>query len=344
VATGPTRDDEHLMRGLGSWMAHAFPDRPDARITSLTRPSTGWSNETVVVSAAWCGGAGELVVRLPPLLPSFPSYELADQAVVLGALGAAGVPVPAAIAVEDDPDWLGAPFLVMSFVAGRTVGDAPARDAWLAGAPARTRRRVHEEFIGMLARVHRVDWRTPGLDGRLRGGVRAEISYWQDYVRWAARDDIPAHALVDALAWCARSAPDDAGASLLWGDARLGNVMYDDDGRALALLDWELATIGPPEMDLAWYLSLDSLTTHYTGRTVPDFLARDDVIELYEAELGRPVRDLAWHEIFALARSISINDCQARVAARAGAKYPGIAGDENPILAHLTDRIDEYPY
>jgi len=115
-----------------------------------------------------------------------------------------------------------------------------------------------------------------------------------------------------------------------------------DDGRVVALLDWELASIGPAEMDLAWYLVLDELVAGFVERTVPGFVDRDASIRFYERALGRQVAHLAWHEIFALARSIAINDRQARLAAAAGTRYPGVAGDANPMLAILADRITAF--
>jgi aminoglycoside phosphotransferase (APT) family kinase protein len=149
--------------------------------------------------------------------------------------------------------------------------------------------------------------------------------------------------LADALRWCAATVPDaTVPDSLLWGDARLGNVLYDDDCRIVALLDWELATVGPAEMDLGWYLVLDELTNRFVGRTVPGFAGRADAIAYYERALGRDVVDLEWHEIFALARSIAINDCQARLAAAAGTPYPGVPGDANPVLARLDARISAF--
>ena len=69
---------------------------------------------------------------------------------------------------------------------------------------------------------------------------------------------------------------------------------------------------------------------------------RTAAVARYEAALGRPVVDLAWHEVFALVRSVAINDRQARLAAAAGLAYPGVAGDENPVLAVLSARIEEY--
>ena len=348
MATGAIRDDTALTEGFAAWSRRQHPDRGDLRVDGLVRPKSGWSNETVIADLSWTVDASRererLVVRLPLVAPSYPTYELHNQAVVLDALAASGVPAPRAVAVEDDTSWLGAPFLVMTFAAGEPVGEAPALDRRLLARPPEEQRRVQDGFLDALAAVHRIDpdaaaARTLHV---LRRGVAAEVAYWTEYASWAA-DGTPAQVLADALGWCARTIPEPGGPdSLLWGDARLGNVLYDDGGRVVALLDWELATIGPAEMDLGWYLVLDELTTAFVGRTVPGFAGRADAIRHYERALGREIAHLAWHEIFALVRSIAINDCQARLAAAAGTPYPGVAGDANPILVHLEERISAF--
>ncbi|MCU1430253.1 MAG: aminoglycoside phosphotransferase [Actinomycetia bacterium] len=347
MAAGVTRDDDALRRGVRDWVSCHRPEHSDIVVDDLTRPAAGWSNETVIVSISWRIDAGRarerLVFRLPPPLASFPTYELHDQERVLAALAHSCVAVPRVIAVEDDATWLGAPFLVMSFVDGKPGGEIPALDPWLKAAPADRQRAVHEGFLAALASVHQVDWRATALDGSLRVGMRAELDYWTRYVHWAAAPDAPPHALIKALDWCASTAPDDTRTmSLLWGDARIGNVMYGPEGDVVGLLDWELATIGPAEMDLGWYLVLDELTTHFVRASVPGFLGREAAIEYYERALGRPVAHLAWHEVFALVRSIAISDRQARIAAASGTSYPGIAGDANPMLRHLDARIASF--
>jgi aminoglycoside phosphotransferase (APT) family kinase protein len=232
----------------------------------------------------------------------------------------------------------------MTFASGEPIGEAPALDRRLLARSVDDQRRIQERFVDALASVHRIDVDAPAAAAiaALRRGIATEVEYWTAYASWAA-DGAPAQVLADALQWCARTIPEsEAPDSLLWGDARLGNVLYDDDGRVVALLDWELATIGPAEMDLGWYIVLDEITTGFVGRTVPGFAARDDVVRRYERALGRDVMHLAWHEIFALTRSIAINDCQARLAAAAGTPYPGVPGDANPVLAHLDARISAF--
>lgn len=346
MTTLARRDDRELIRGLEAWCEHRRPGT-SCTVTGMTRPSAGWTNETLVVTTSDAGAnplPSRFVVRLPPPVPTWPSYDLAAQARVLDALADTRVAVPLVLAYEEDATWLGDAFLVMAFEDGHVGGEVPALDPWIAGATAERQRALHEAFIDTLAAIHRVDWRAHGVQSAVRGGhdapLVAEVRWWSDYVHWAA-DGSPTAALADAVAWCAETVParDVPAPSLCWGDARMGNVVFGDDGRVGSVLDWELAWIGPAESDLAWYLVLDELTTRFVGRAVPGFLARDDLVARYERALGREVVDLAWHEVFALTRSVAINERQARLAAAAGVDYPGVAGDANPVLRALTNRI-----
>jgi aminoglycoside phosphotransferase (APT) family kinase protein len=347
MTTLARRDDADLARGLAAWCAQRWPDA-GYEIAQLDRPRAGWTNETLLVTLRGVGRGGEkrLVVRLPPAVPTWPVYDLAAQARVLEALAPGAVPVPQVIGYERDDRWLGAAFLVMSYEPGRPGPEAPALDRWVTDSTVDTQRRMHEQFLDTLATIHRLDWRAAGLAGVVRGGeasLAREVSWWVDYVDWASAGT-PTIALAEAVAWCAANVPrSEPEASLCWGDARIGNVLFADDRTATSVLDWELATIGPAEMDLAWYLALDELTTHFIKKTVPGFLTRAEIIARCEAALGRAVVDLEWHEIFALVRSTAINDRQARLAAESGVAYPGVAGDDNPVLRIIDRRIRSFP-
>jgi aminoglycoside phosphotransferase (APT) family kinase protein len=347
MATLARRDDGALGQGFALWCARRWPDLA-FEVAELTRPSAGWSNETLLVTmrSPARDRNERFVVRLPPPLPTYPTYDLAAQATVLEALTPSAIPVPDVVAFEADEQWLGAPFLVMTHEPGRPAGEAPALDSWIMDAPLDQQTRMHDGFVATLASIHRFDWRASELDLVLRGGERSlasEITWWKNYLDWAS-DGAPTAALAETLAWCATTAPvSEPAASLCWGDARLGNVLFTEDRRVSSVLDWELASIGPAELDLAWYLALDELTTHFTGGPVPGFPARPEVIAGYERGLGREVVDLEWHEIFALARSVAVNERQARLAAMSEISYPGVAGDRNPVLRHLVRRVDAFP-
>ena len=78
---------------------------------------------------------------------------------------------------------------------------------------------------------------------------------------------------------------------MLWGDVRLGNVIFDDGFAPVAVLDWEMASIGPAEHDLAWYTALEGMTEHFFGQRVTGFLTRDEIVARHEQALGRPLVD-----------------------------------------------------
>jgi aminoglycoside phosphotransferase (APT) family kinase protein len=347
MTTLARRDDAELAQGFTDWCAHRWP-RAGYAIARLDRPHSGWTNETLLVALTGsAAGDLRLVVRLPPAIPTWPVYDLAAQARVLTALAPTAVPVPTVVAYEPDERWLGAAFLVMSHEDGRPGPEAPALDPWVTDAPLDAQRRLHEQFVDMLATIHTVDWSTGAADlgTTLRGGEQSlarEVQWWADYVDWAS-DGAPTTALDDAMRWCVANTPRaEPKASLCWGDARIGNVLFAVDRGIASVLDWEMATIGSAETDLAWYLALDDLTTHFVKQTVPGFLTRAEVVARYERALGRPVADLEWHEIFALIRSTAINDRQARLAHESGVAYPGVAGESNPVLRVIARRIENF--
>src|SRR5882757_9449213 len=101
------RGDEELGRGLTAWCAHEWPGSGYA-ITHFDRPSTGWTNETLLVAVGGDIDERRFVVRLPPAIPTWPAYDLAAQAHVLDALAPTRTPVPTVLAYVADPSWLGA--------------------------------------------------------------------------------------------------------------------------------------------------------------------------------------------------------------------------------------------
>lgn len=315
------------------------------RIGSVAHASEGLANETVLVELE--PGHPGIVLRLPPLQPVFTRYDLSAQAAVHGALAAAGIPAPWPAVVVTDPQWIGTSFLVMPLVRGHVAGPAPVFDQWVMGAGAEAQRRMHDAAIDTMAAVHAVDWAAAGLASVLPGpGLDDALDEWAGYIEWAGAG-CPLPALTEALEWCRRHAPlaDPAGAPpvLLWGDPRLGNLIFDDHFGVQAVLDWDLAALGPREMDLGWYFGLNSMMDELFGQRVPGFPERAEAVERYEAASGHAVTDLAWHEVFALVRALAINDRQRRVAAESrdesGRGRTGPARDD-PLVRILRARME----
>jgi aminoglycoside phosphotransferase (APT) family kinase protein len=342
------RDDVGVAEGLTAWGARYFSS-PQWKVVDLVRPSSGWANETVMITVEGHPQretAERFVVRMPALIPVFPAYDLEAQAMVLKSVKGEGVPAPSPIAVEGDEDWVGAPFLVMSYEEGRPGPEVPTLDGWLIDAPVDSQRGLHESFVQTIARIHGVDWRLAGLGSALRGGTEGslvdEVRWWRSYVEWAT-DASPPSLLADALDWCTATAPSvSSPLSLCWGDARIGNVLFGEASEIRAVLDWELASIGVGEMDVGWVVALDGLIERFTGRRVPGFMRRDEVIACYERAAGRELHDVQWHELFALTRSVAVAERLSIVANLGGIEYPGGGGNEDPVLRELTRKIDGY--
>ena len=336
MATGGRRDDTALREGLARWAA-AHPGLVPggigaAGIVSVEHAGGGMANETVLVDVGPTGPG--LVVRLPPLEPTFPDYDLAPQAMVQNAAAAAGVPAPAPAVVERDPAWVGAPFLVMPRVEGDIPGPAPVFDPYVSEAGPELQRRMYDGLLDTVAAIHAVPWEEAGLRGVLPGcSARDALARWAAYLEWSSHGE-PLPALAAALEWCGRHVPGERATVLLWGDVRLGNLVFDPERRVTAVLDWDLAGLGPPEMDLGWHFGLESMMTSLFGRLVPGFPDRAESLARYEAASGHAVEEggLAWHEIFALVRALAIND-----------RHQRITGDprraDNPMGAVLLERV-----
>ena len=341
MATGGRRDDATLREGLGRWVA-AHPELvPGARdaggppplIAALAHAQGGMANETVLVDFGPAHPG--MVVRLPPLEPTFPDYDLGPQAIVQNAVAASGVPAPAPAVVVTDPDFVGSPFLAMPRVHGDIPGPAPVFDPYVREAAPEIQRRMHDGLLDTLAAIHAVPWEGRDLDTALPGvGLRDALDRWTAYVDWSSQGD-PLPALATALEWCGDRLPPERAAVLLWGDVRLGNLVFDPERRVKAVLDWDLASLGPPAMDLGWHCGLEFMMGSLFGRHVPGFPDRAGSLEHYERASGRAVRDdeLEWHEVFALVRALAINDRHQRITGAAPRRA-------NPMGAVLLERLE----
>jgi aminoglycoside phosphotransferase (APT) family kinase protein len=317
------RDLRELRAGIERWLGRA--------VVSIQRPAPGYSCETIIVDR-------ELVLRLPPASDGIlPIYDLACQAAVQDAAGVAGVPVAGPCLVELDASFVGAPFIAMPFVDGPIPADFTPNDPWLRGLPSDGQRRaVWDSFIDALVAIHRTP--VDGLDG-LRAGLAHELLAWEAYADWAT-DGAPPAPLAEVLTWCRTNQPDDEPPpGLLWGDVRFGNVIFDECTLApKAVLDWDMTSIGPFELDLGWFLALDALQAQF-ATPLAGFGARDDAIARTEVQLGRPLHDLAWYEVFALARASAIGTRISVLQQRAGQR-PMFAPGHDPTIVAALQRID----
>jgi aminoglycoside phosphotransferase (APT) family kinase protein len=341
------RDLRVLADGFAAWLRHRRPEYRSVDVHAEAAAAAGYSNDIVFLEVDLGVGAdadaaerSELVLRLPPEGPGlFRTYDLEMQVAAQDAARRGGVPVPAFVVVEPDPAWIGTPFLLMPRVAGHVPGELAVADEWVMGLGVAGQRRLHEDFLDALARVHTSP--VDGLADRLRGATGTladEVAWWSDLVDWTFAGATPAP-LADALAWCRARVPDpEPPRGLLWGDVRLGNVVFGHDLEVRAVLDWEMASLGPAESDLAWCTALDEIAGAVVDSRVPGFLNRDEIVARHERALGRPLVEFRWFEVFAMLRAAALNLRKAALAAaRKGRPAPPAQNDL--VLRHALAAI-----
>ena len=179
---------------------------------------------------------------------------------IIAAVGTTGVPVPRALGLCTDDEVNGAPFYVMAFVDGHVVRDRVVAEAVLT---PEARRRASESIVDTMAAIHAVDLRAAGLGelGRHEGYIARQLKRW--YSQWNQQKtrELPAVDIVhDALL---QRIPEQGPATIVHGDYRLDNCMVADDGHVVAVLDWEICTLGDPLADLGL------LQVYWTGPDDP---------------------------------------------------------------------------
>jgi aminoglycoside phosphotransferase (APT) family kinase protein len=246
------------------------------------------------------------------------------------------VPVATPIALCTDADVTGAPFYVMAWM----DGVVPVGDEAAAALPPAAARRLTEDLADVLAALHCLDPDTVGLAGWRRpvDYLQRQLKRWHRQLHDSGCTDM---ALADRIhAELVRRAP--AGEDgIVHGDYRAGNVMVGPDGAIIAVLDWELATLGHPLADLAWLL-----TSWWTPEEDPPPVtasptrlagvgSRDDLLSRYVQRSGRDVSELPIYEAFARWRSACIS---AGVRARYVA---GAMGSDDYDAQEMDDRARE---
>jgi aminoglycoside phosphotransferase (APT) family kinase protein len=297
---------------LDAWLATQLPEGAEPRLSELATPTaSGFSNDTLLCDLAWREGGRELgeslVVRVQPTgFQVFPEYDLALQVRAMRLLAGTNVPVPRVLWFEpEDRSVLGAPFYVMARVAGRVPTDQPPyhTGGWMTEASPAEREAIWWGGIDSIAKIHRLDWQALGfgfLEKPELGatGLERQLAYYRRYLAWGARGE-PQPTIEAALAWLERNAPSDEPTCLSWGDARIGNIIFDGV-RPAAVIDWEMVTLGSPEADLAWAIFLDR--HHSEGVETPrlaGFPSVEASVARYESQTGHRVKHLHYYQVFA---------------------------------------------
>jgi len=315
-----SRDLAQVRGQLETWLAGRLAVGAAPSVQDLEATSTnGMSSETLLFQADWADTGRRhnerLVARVAPDPvdePVFPTYDLERQFRVISLVGQlTQVPVPRVWWSESDPSVIGAPFFVMERIDGQVPPDIMPYSLggnWLYDADPLDQRRLEEATVGVLADLHRIDrpgetfaflaFEEPG-DTALRSHV-AHTGAWYEY---AARGCGRSPLVERAFAWLDEHRPAEEGATVLsWGDSRIGNILYQDFLPA-AVLDWEMAGLGPRELDVIWLLYghrvFEDIAAEYGLPGMPHFLRLDEVASFYEKLTGYALRDVEFYMTYA---------------------------------------------
>jgi aminoglycoside phosphotransferase (APT) family kinase protein len=246
---------------------------------------------------------------------------------VMRRLGARGIPVPDIVGIERDAAVLGSPFYVMRRVSGRTPSDVPSwhKRGWTVELSPAERGLLCDNGLRALVDVHRIA--EADTLGFLRGNADQGQTALQCYLNrlagwydWCRDDlDVGADTLAEALGTILDSAPDTDAETVVWGDARVGNICFGDDLSVVALFDWETAATGPPDIDLGWWLMFERFLCESLGFTrLPGIPDDDEIVRRYLEFGGTLTGDIAYYQLVAAFVLSLINNRLARLLVRDG--------------------------
>jgi aminoglycoside phosphotransferase (APT) family kinase protein len=315
-----SRDLTALPEVMSQWLSTVLPGGAAPEITVESGvDSNGMSSETIILTGRWDEDGvrreQKWVARVAPTeqdVPVFSSYRMDHQFDVIRIVGeTTDVPVPPVRWLEPTGSVLGTQFFLMDYVDGRVPPDVMPYtfgDNWFADAPVESQRELQDSTVEVIAKLHAIPEpeKTFGFlnDGSDSNALRRNLNWLKSWYQFAV-PDIGRSALVErSLEWLEANWPEDVAATdpvLVWGDSRIGNVLYDGF-RPAAVLDWEMATLGPREMDVAWIIFAHMVFQELAGLAglpgLPNVMREEDVRALYKDHSGVDLGDLNWFYVY----------------------------------------------
>ena len=293
-----------------AWLSAQVASQGGKVVGALTfdQIAGGRSNLTFRVTDT---ASGSWALRRPPtgnVLAT--AHDMAREHQVMSALASTAVPVPTMIGLCEDERVSGAPFYVMDWVDGAVVRNQSVAEEF----DVETQRAMGISVVKNLALIHQVDIDEVGLGGfaKRTGYIERQLRRWMAQVDATVSPNDPV--LERAHAELMARIPEQGTTRLVHGDFRLDNTIIDGDGQVIAVLDWELTTLGDPLADLGallcyWSRPQDAVVPMTSPPTLAaGFIERDEVVAVYEEAIGSAVGEVAYYHAFATWRLACILD------------------------------------
>lgn len=324
------RDLGTIRKQIHQWMQAKLPDAADVGLSDFRVPlGSGSASETLLFDATWTR-AGEtittpLVTRIKPTtLGHHYQDHFEDEYRILEILGhRSGVPVPRTYWYEHDKSVIGEEFCVLEQVHGQVPSDNPPFNTagFVLDASPAQRRKLWESGVRTLCRLHTASLGDLSFLRPKTGqsGLRHELEQTHRANEWAA--DGPLDPVVErAGRYLEENFPSAATEALSWGDARLGNMMFRDF-ECVAVLDWDLASLGGPLVDLGFWIFMEQ---SWPDPRLDGLGDRDETLRIWERETGISAESVHWYEVFAgyrLAAALVSHDRKMRAKGVVRADY-----------------------
>lgn len=316
------RDLSTIPEVLPDWLSTVMPAgvRPTVSVETGV-DSNGMSSETIILTGRWDQDGTRVeekwVARVAPTaedVPVFIHYRMDHQYDVIRLVAElTDVPVPRVRWIEPTGEVLGSPFFLMDLVEGIVPPDVMPYTFggnWFADAPAAKQRELQDATIGVLAKLHAIPdaAETFGFlaasDPAGDTPLRRRLNWLKAWYEFAVPDIGRSELVATALGWLEENYPSDIAAGvpvLAWGDARIGNVLYQDF-QPVAVLDWEMATVGPREIDVSWIIFAHMVFQELGGLAglpgLPEVMREEDVRATYRHLTGVELGDLRWFYVY----------------------------------------------
>jgi aminoglycoside phosphotransferase (APT) family kinase protein len=300
-------EDAFDVEAMASWLRAHGDDVPEGTPQVRQFPG-GASNLTYLLHYP----GRDLILRRPPSgVKARGAHDMSREFTIQSRLAPVFSYVPGMVAFCDDPDVIGSDFYVMERLAGTILRSDLPEGVTLPPADAAT---LCTKFVDVLAELHAVDPSRAGLDdlGKGAGYVARQVGGWSARYRKAVTDNVGDYERV--MGWLDEHQPEDVANRVIHNDFRLDNVVLaaDDPLRVVGVLDWEMATLGDPLMDLggalAYWIQADDEAEYLAMRRqpshLPGMLTRAEMVDYYGSRTGHTVTTEQWrfYEVFGLFR------------------------------------------
>jgi aminoglycoside phosphotransferase (APT) family kinase protein len=257
-------------------------------------------------------------------------------------------PVPEWVGIELDPDVLDMPFLVMGRVDGHSATQRPNYNSagWVANMSPAERSRTWRNAIEAFAKMSKIDWQNDGFAflANPDWGAAGLDQYLGHLEAWyhGCRKGRPMRYIDAAMAYIREHQPPITPINVLWGDSTPSNVMFAPDGTVNALIDWELAALGPSELDLAWWLYFDDLFSRRFGvERLKGLPTRSETITIWETAVGRKAEHLDYFDVVvALRMALVVVGAFDRQVGIGNISADNKSLDANLMTTYLAERLD----